>query len=182
MKTILAFAASNHLNSINKSLVKYACDMLKNNTSRCTVELIDLNDYEMPLYRQDRERNDGIPERAQNFYEKIGNVDAIIISFAEHNGNYVAAYKNIFDWASRINQKVYQNKPVLLLSTSQGKNGASAVLAIAKDAAPFYGMDVKATLSIPSFQDNFDTESERITDSKLNEKLANAIKKLTDAL
>jgi NAD(P)H-dependent FMN reductase len=60
--------------------------------------VLDLNDYEMPIYSIDRETEDGIPEEAQRFYDELGAVDAILISFAEHNGAYTAAYKNIFDW------------------------------------------------------------------------------------
>ena len=59
---------------------------------------------------------DGIPELAHDFFDKIGAADAVLISFAEHNGFYTAAYKNIFDWASRIDMRVYQDKPAVLLS------------------------------------------------------------------
>ncbi|MGB1252044.1 MAG: NADPH-dependent FMN reductase, partial [Candidatus Promineifilaceae bacterium] len=49
--TILAFGASNSRNSINKALVTYAATLINND-----VEIIDLNDFEMPIYSQDREQ------------------------------------------------------------------------------------------------------------------------------
>ncbi|MGS0726904.1 NADPH-dependent FMN reductase, partial [Shewanella sp. 0m-11] len=111
---LLAFAASSSTKSINKQLATYAASLVQG----AEVEILDINDYEMPLFSQDREEELGHPELAQQFFAKIGEADAIIISFAEHNGSYTAAYKNLFDWTSRIDMKVFQNKPMLLLATS----------------------------------------------------------------
>lgn len=160
--TILAFAASNSRNSINKALVTYAATLIDND-----VEIIDLSDYEMPLYSQDREQTDGIPAQAQQFYDKIGQADALLISFAEHNGNVTAAYKNLFDWTSRINQKVYQNKPAVLLSSSPGPHGAASALGITKRSAPYAGLEVKADMSVGSFYNNFDMENGRLANSEV---------------
>ena len=56
-----------------------------------------------------------------NFLAKLKSANALVISFAEHNGSYSAAYKNLFDWASRINTKVFQNKPTIFLASYQGR-------------------------------------------------------------
>ena len=68
----------------------------------------------MPIYSIDRERESGIPQEALDFKNKINEADAIIISFAEHNGSYTAAFKNINDWVSRIGRGMWGNKPVLV--------------------------------------------------------------------
>ena len=117
---VIAFAASSSSKSINKKLVTYASTLLTN----ASVEVIDLNDYELPLFSEDKENEIGKPELAKLFLKKIKDCDALIISFAEHNGTYSVAYKNLFDWCSRINPKVYQGKPMILLSTSPGPGGA----------------------------------------------------------
>lgn len=171
---ILAFAATNSRNSINKALVSYAARLLDDEE----VEIIDINEYEMPLYSVDREQEIGIPEQAWRFYEKIGDADALLIAFAEHNGFYTAAYKNLFDWTSRIDRKVYQGKPAVLLSTSPGPGGARRVLQVAKEAAPTFGMDVQAALSIPRFYENFDMEYELVNDSEIHEQLELALARL----
>lgn len=163
---VLAFAASNSRNSINKALVSYAATLIDSD-----VEIIDINDYEMPLYSADREQAGGIPEQAQQFYDKIGQADALLISFAEHNGNYTAAYKNLFDWTSRINQSLYQGKSAVLLSASPGPGGASRSLGIAKSAAPHFGMEVLADLSVPRFYNNFDLENGRLTNGEIQTQL-----------
>jgi chromate reductase len=173
---VVAFGASNSKSSINQKLAAYAAGMI----SGAQVELLDLNDYEMPIYSEDREKQlGGQPEAAHQFYKKIGEADAVIISFAEHNGSYTAAYKNLFDWTSRIDMKVYQGKPVLLLATSPGPGGAATVLGAAKGSAPYFGMDVRADLSLASFYDAFDMEAGVITDDSKATELAVAVNKLT---
>lgn len=174
---ILAFAASSSHQSINKQLVSYAADILevKHNAD---VEIIDLNDFEMPIYSADREQSEGIPSQAQDFYGKIGAAEAILISFAEHNASYTAAYKNVFDWTSRVNAKVYQNKPVVMLATSPGPGGAGNVLNSAKNSAPYFGIDLKASLSVPKFYDNFDTTKGVIIDTDIDTELNSTLSAL----
>ncbi|WP_085902176.1 NADPH-dependent FMN reductase [Kiloniella majae] len=172
---ILAFAASNSTKSINKTLVTYAGEQLRELRSDVTVEVIDINDYELPLFSVDREEELGQPQLAHNFFNKIKESDGLIISFAEHNGSYTAAYKNLFDWASRIETKVFQGKPSLFLSTSPGQGGASSVLKSAETSAPFFGAEIKGTLSVPSFFDNFDSDANQLTNEDLKQKLHEAL-------
>jgi NAD(P)H-dependent FMN reductase len=75
---------------------------------------------------------------------------------AEHNAAYTAAFKNILDWTSRINSKVFQGKKMLLLSTSPGARGGKSVLEIAKERFPRHDADIITTFSLPSFNENFD--------------------------
>ena len=171
---VIAFAASSSKKSINKQLVSYATGLLEN----AQVEILDLNDYELPLFSEDKELEIGQPTLAKDFLSKIGGADAVIISFAEHNGSYSAAYKNLFDWSSRINPKVFQNKPMVLLATSPGPGGAASVLAAAEASAPYFDGDVKASLSIPGFYENFDLDSGNINNSEINNQLVNAVQSL----
>lgn len=171
---VIAFAASSSKKSINKQLVSYATGLLEN----AQVEILDLNDYELPLFSEDKEAEIGQPILAKDFLSKIGEADAVIISFAEHNGSYSAAYKNLFDWSSRINPKVFQNKPMVLLATSPGPGGAASVLAAAETSAPYFDGDVKASLSIPGFYENFDLDSGNIKNSEIKNQLINAVQSL----
>ena len=172
---VLAFAASSSSKSINKSLANYAASLVEG----ASFEMIDINDYEMPIFSQDREEELGQPQQAKDFFAKIGEADAIIISFAEHNGTYTAAYKNLFDWTSRIDMKVFQNKPVVYLATSPGPGGAASVLASATNSAQFFAADVRASLSIPSFYDNFDMASQKVTNPDIDKALFEAVNKLS---
>ena len=151
-KKIIAFGASSSKNSINKQLATYAANQFEN----VSIEILDLNDYEMPIFSVDKEKENGIHPLAQEFYAKLGTADLILISFAEHNGNYSTAFKNILDWTSRINSKTFQEKQMLLLATSPGARGGSSVLDIATKRFPFQGGIVKGSFSLPSFYENFD--------------------------
>ncbi|MBT8448527.1 MAG: NAD(P)H-dependent oxidoreductase [Gammaproteobacteria bacterium] len=179
---ILAFAASISPVSINNQLIHYAASVIKEKISpQANIEFLDLNDYMMPFYRPDVEETDGVPQLAHNFRAKISEADVIMISFAEHNGSYSAAYKNTFDWASRIDVKVYQNKPTILLATSPGRGGASNVLAMAVKSAEHFGMDVLGNLSVPSFNHSFDKENNQLTDIHLDAKLLAILESLKDS-
>lgn len=164
---IIAFGASTSNDSINKKLATYAASLFEN----ASVEVVDLNDFAMPLFNVDIEMTIGEHEMAHAFLAKIQSADLLVLSMAEHNGNYSTAFKNIFDWCSRINGKVFQEKPMLLLATSPGARGGASVLEIAKNAFPRYGAVIKATFSLPSFNENFDLQKGQISNIELDNDL-----------
>ncbi|MEL1251205.1 NADPH-dependent FMN reductase [Aurantiacibacter gilvus] len=154
-RKILAFAASNSSVSINRQLVEYAASLLED----AEIETLDIHEFEMPLYRHDREEESGIPQLAHDFRDRLASADALLIGLAEHNGHYPAAFKNLFDWCTRIDRDVWQGKPMVLLATSGGPGGAGRVLDIAATAAPVFGGDLRGTWSLPQFYDAFDMEA-----------------------
>ena len=168
---IIAFGASPSKNSINKKLATYAAHLFEN----AAVEVLDLNDYEMPIYTVDIEKQIGEHKLAQSFLAKIASADLLVVSLAENNGNYTVAFKNVFDWCTRIKKEVFQDKPMLLMATSTGVNGATIVLGIAKNAFPFYGGNIKASFSLPSFDDNFNIEKQEISNIESRKELQNLI-------
>ncbi len=171
---VLAFAASSSKKSINAQLVRHAASLIKD----CEIEYLDINDYEMPIFSVDREDEFGIPEPAHRFYHKIGQADALLISFAEHNSSYTAAYKSLFDWTSRIDGKVFQGKPMVILSTSPGGRGGASVLETAVNSAARFGGVVKASMPVPKFYENFDTQAGKL----INDELLSSLKSTLGAL
>lgn len=154
MMKILAFAGSTSSTSINKELVKFVLKSFQEDE----INLIDLNNFSMPVFSVDLEKK-GFPDEAHNFLKQIEECDAIICSLAEHNRSYSAAFKNIFDWASRINVKVFQDKPMFLMSTSPGGFGGGNVMNTAKTFFPQFGAEIKETFSLSKFYENFDLQS-----------------------
>jgi len=169
MKKIIAFAGSNSKQSINKQLIEYTCTLINKHTT----EILDLNDYEMPLFSVDTEAENGYPENAKRLLEKIKSSEGLILSLAEHNGAYTAVFKNAFDWMSRLEQKTFFNKPLLLMAASPGGRGGASVLAMAKERFPFHNATIIETFSFPFFNDNF--SEGKITDNVLNTTLKNRI-------
>lgn len=176
MKKILAFAGSNSSSSINKQLAVYTANQLED----VAVTTLDLNDFELPLYGIDYENKHGIPENAQAFLNHIKEADGIVLSLAEHNGAYSVAFKNVFDWMSRIDGKLWNNVPMLLMATSPGARGGATVLDIAKGRFPFMGGNIAATFSLPSFNDNFSESA--ISDQALQDGLFAAVDALQQAI
>lgn len=165
---ITVFAASNSTQSINLALVK----SITNQFTEYEINILDLNDFEMPIYSQDR-NNIGIPNQALNFNEIIKTSDALIIGLAEHNGTFSTAFKNIFDWGSRAEKSFFQQKPMMLLSTSPGPRGGQSVMESAKNIFPFFGGNIVNTFSLPNFQSNF--AGGKITNDELNQQLTEQI-------
>ncbi|RDI52462.1 NADPH-dependent FMN reductase [Flavobacterium glaciei] len=169
---IIAFGASPSKNSINKKLATYAATLFEN----AEVDVLDLNEFQMPIFTVDIEKEIGQHELAKAFMAKIATADILVVSLAENNGNFSVAFKNIFDWCSRISGKVFQEKPMLLMATSPGARGGASVLEIAKKAFPFYGGNIKAAFSLPSFDANFDVEKGNISNPELDSQLKEIIK------
>lgn len=170
MKQIVAFGASSSKKSINKDLATYAASVVKD----VNVLILDLNDFEMPIYSIDYENDNGIPDKAYKFKEILKTADGIVISFAEHNSVYTAAFKNIFDWISRIEKIVWYNKPMFLLSTSDGNRGAKTVLQIAYNRISQGNPHKIPTFSLPNFHKNFDTKK-GIINSDLKEEFKKSL-------
>ncbi len=80
------------------------------------------------------------------------------------------------DWASRINPKVFQKKPMLLMATSPGARGGASVLEIAVKNFERFDAVIKATFSLPSFNENF--KDDKIVNEELNNKLLQLIKEI----
>ncbi len=169
MKKILTIAGSNSKKSINKQLVNYVATHLEN------IEQIpiDLNDYEMPLFGVDIEAEKGFPENAIKLNEIFNQADGFIVSLAEHNGSYTVAFKNVLDWLSRVNNKVWRNKPMLLLATSPGARGGITVLSLAKTYFPYLDATIIADYALPSFYDNF--SDGKIVNQEINKIMATKI-------
>ncbi len=177
MKNIVTIGASTSSTSINVALARHAGSLLKNASARN----IDLREFEMPIYSEDLEKEQGIPQKAKLFVDQLDQSDGIIISFAEHNGSYSSAFKNILDWASRQQKKVWGEKPVLLLSTSPGGRGGANVLAAAEEYFPHLGAEVTGTMALPEFYENFDEEI-GIKDKALSSQLHAEVEKFSKAL
>lgn len=175
---ITAFGASNSKNSINKKLALYTASLIEN----AEVNLLDLNDYEMPIYSEDHEKENGIPEKVKLFVKNFADTNLIIISFAEHNGTYTTAFKNILDWSTRVKRGFLNKKPMFILSASPGPRGAISVLNTAISSMPHFDGEVKAHYSFPNFYENFDVEKNIVVNNQINADLKNLIKDLLATL
>ncbi|WP_372802040.1 NADPH-dependent FMN reductase [Lutibacter sp.] len=176
MKNIITLGGSSSRNSINKQLAEYVGELVNN----VTLIKIDLNEFEMPLFSVDIEAKQGFSEGTKKLNELFEKADGFIISLAEHNGAYSAAFKNTFDWLSRVEAKVFRNKPLILLSTSPGVRGGQSVLEIALNRFPYHNANIVGSLAFPSFNENFNNG--QVTNMELKQKLLSVVQKFENTI
>ena len=149
MKKILAFTGSNHSKSINQQLVNYTASLI----TEFEVQIIDISTWDIPIYSIDMDP-DQTPLEIVQLIELIQNHDGFIIASPEHNGSTPAFFKNIIDWLSRRSKNVFTNKPMLLMSTSPGKQGGIKNRKVLEQMLPYLGANIAATYSLSSFHQN----------------------------
>jgi NAD(P)H-dependent FMN reductase len=96
---ILAFAGSTREDSYNKKLVKIAAEGAK--VAGAEITYVDLRDLPMPIYDEDLEAKEGLPENARKFKELLKEHQGLLIASPEYNSSITAVLKNAIDWASR---------------------------------------------------------------------------------
>src|SRR5579859_3807136 len=88
-------------------------------------ELLDLLEYNFPIMEERLHRRDDPPPRLQEFGDKIGRADALIIVSPEYNNGYPGVLKNAFDYLL----PEYERKPVGIATVSAGGFGGINCLA-----------------------------------------------------
>lgn len=123
---ILAFAGSAREASYNKKLVKIAAEGAK--AAGAEVTYLDLRDLPMPIYDEDLEAKEGIPENARKFKELLMAHQGLLIASPEYNSSITALLKNVIDWASRPLPEepmlaCFMDKVAAIMSASPGALG-----------------------------------------------------------
>jgi len=182
MKNIIAFAGSNSSTSINHKLVVFAASQIKNHHENYQVKVIKLTDFNLPMFSEDLEKEQGFSPNLRLLHQEIANADGVIIAVNEYNSGVSGFFKNTTDWLSRIDRDFLKSKKVLLLSTSPGGRGAMTALEFTKNVFPRFGAEITDSFSFPKFYENFSTEENKILDEALslsfNDVLQNFIRQL----
>ena len=125
--SILAFAGSTRSGSYNKQLVRVAAEAAREAGAEVTV--IDLRDLALPLFDEDLEEAQGLPENAKALKSMLRAADGLLISSPEYNSSITAVLKNAIDWASRAETddepplSCFRGKVASLMSASPGGLG-----------------------------------------------------------
>lgn len=123
---ILAFAGSTRRDSFNKKLVRIAAAGARE--AGADVTMLDLADLPLPLFDQDLEAAEGMPENARRLKALMAEHDGFLISSPEYNSSISAVLKNAIDWASRREEGeqprvAFGGKAAVLMSASPGALG-----------------------------------------------------------
>jgi len=93
------------------------------------ITFVDLADYPMPIYNQDLESEQGMPEKAREFKNLLIDHDGFLIASPEYNSAFSPLLKNAIDWASRAESEqeaplvAYKGKIAAIMATSPGALG-----------------------------------------------------------
>jgi NAD(P)H-dependent FMN reductase len=123
---ILAFAGSLRRDSFNKKLVPIAAKAARD--AGAEVTLIDLKDFPLPLFDQDLEAEQRMPDNGKKLKQLFIDHDGLLIASPEYNSSVTAVLKNAIDWVSRPapgepSLVAFRSKVATLMSASPGALG-----------------------------------------------------------
>jgi chromate reductase, NAD(P)H dehydrogenase (quinone) len=185
---ILAFAGSARKDSFNKKLVKIAAEGAKN--AGAEVTYLDFRDLPLPLYDEDLETADGLPENVHKLKALMKSHQGFLIACPEYNSSITPLLKNAIDWASRPEPEenplaCFSEKVAVLMSASPGGLGGLRGLVHVRSILSNIGVlvlpDQKAvTNAYQAFDENgnLKDESKQAAIRQLGSKLATITFKL----
>lgn len=123
---ILAFSGSLRKDSFNTRLVKVAAQGAR--TAGADVTVVELRDFPMPIFSEDIEKSEGMPEHAKRFRKLMSDHHGLLIASPEYNSSITAALKNVIDWVSRAETRggsldAYEGKVAAIMAASPGAMG-----------------------------------------------------------
>ncbi|MGD7036302.1 NADPH-dependent FMN reductase [Methylotuvimicrobium buryatense] len=126
MVKILAFSGSARKDSYNQKIVEIAAGGARR--AGAEVTLINLADFEMPIFNEDLEKKEGMPAAARDFKSLLIVHDGFLIASPEYNSAFSPLLKNAIDWASRregdeLPLLAYRGKLATIMSASPGALG-----------------------------------------------------------
>ncbi len=126
---LLIFAGSTRQQSFNRKLAHATAAIARD--AGATVTLLELSDFDIPLYNADLEAR-GTPPDVVRLKQLLWDHPAWVICSPEYNGSYTALLKNTIDWASspvngdpvwQDGTRSFRGKVVGMLSASNGALG-----------------------------------------------------------
>ncbi|MEX2230930.1 MAG: NAD(P)H-dependent oxidoreductase [Cyclobacteriaceae bacterium] len=92
--------------------------------SLATVEILDLNVYQFPVFTERLKHQPSPSPDVIDFAEKIKKADGVLIVTPEYNGGYPASIKNVID----LLYPEWFRKPIAITTVSDGSFGGSQVI------------------------------------------------------
>lgn len=133
-----------------------------------TAEIIDLKEYNFPIFDGTIKTLINPAESVLEFAEKIKLSDGIIIVTPEYNGGYPASLKNAID----LLYEEWKHKPIAIATVSSGPFAGSQVLvALQFTLWKMMAWTIPAMFSVPTVDRAYD-ENGKPTDKLNSDKLA----------
>ncbi len=163
--------------SMNRKLVAAMADIFT--ATGANAHIINLSDYDMPLYNGDYENKHGVPDTARKLIEVLTGCDGVFIATPEYNGCMPPLLKNTIDWMSRVGLEQFAGPVYGIGAASPGPlSGIMALRQLHFILARLGAHIVPTQLGVGNCGDAFDGEGQ-FTDERT---LARATKLVTQML
>ena len=185
MVKVLAFSGSGRKDSVNKKVLAVAAKGAEEAGAQVTI--VNLEDFDMPIFTEDLEAEQGMHPGGQKFKELLIEHDGFLIACPEYNSSYSALFKNSIDWASRKvgDEKVleaYKGKVAGIMAASPGALGGMRVLVTLRMLMENLGTMVLPTQKAVGGAFKLFDEAGQINDEKTEKALKSIGKQLVETL
>lgn len=123
MTTIIGIPGSLREGSFNAALLRAAAERMPDGA---TLDVASIRG--IPLYDNDVETRDGMPEAVTALKDRIAAADGLLLATPEYNNAMPGVLKNAIDWLSRPPDdipRVFHGRPVALLGVTPGGMGTA---------------------------------------------------------
>jgi chromate reductase len=135
---------------------------------------------EFPLYNQDLEAQ-GFPQVVLDLGARIRAADALLFVTPEYNYSMPGVLKNAFDWASRLPDQPFNDKPCAIMGASTGAIGTARAQYHLRQSCVFVNLRPlnRPEVMIGHARERFD-ENGRLTDEATRKFIAKQLVALAD--
>jgi chromate reductase len=172
---ILGLAGSLRRASYNRALLQAALELAPSGWETETFDSLGT----LPFYDGDLEAA-GHPAVVGDLRRAIAEADALLITTPEYNDGTSGVLKNALDWASRGPTRLLAGKPVAVLGTSPGGNGAKGgIESVVRTLRRTRSDVLDHVIAVPSAAAAFDEELS-LTDPRVRDEVAQLMAELVD--
>lgn len=138
-------------------------------------EIVDLEDYQFPVFNERLSYLDEPPQNLLDFSKKIEDADGIIIVSPEYNGGYPASLKNAID----VLLKQWKRKPVAISTVSAGPfAGMNLITSLQFILWKIGAWTVPAMFPVASVDKSFDEDGKPADEEDVHKRAASFIGEL----
>ncbi len=140
-----------------------------------TVEILDLKEYNFPVFEERLHQQSDPSAQALEFAEKIKQADGVIIVTPEYNGGYPASLKNVVD----LLYPEWYRKPVAISTVSDGSFGGTQVITSLQFSLwKIKAWTVSAMFPVPKVLEAFDEEGRALHPADTDKRAAGFLDEL----
>jgi NAD(P)H-dependent FMN reductase len=174
MPSIAIISSSVRINRVSHRVALFFKNYLTEH-KLATPQLLDLKDYNFPVFDERLSHQTNPSASALDFAEKIKKSDGVIIVTPEYNGGYPASLKNVVD----LLYNEWRRKPIAISTVSDGSFGGTQVItSLQFSLFKIRAWVVPAMCPMPKAQELFDEEGKPKDKASIEKRVAPFVQEL----